>query len=353
MVVVKLAIALAIALAPRAAASQTMEPPARVAGEEGLTPAEAATLDQGHILAKVVDTFDRSEVMTVGAVRVRAKKERFLACARDPGCLRRSEDLLGAGRLGNPPSVSDLAGLGFDRKELEKLRECRVGDCELRFPADAIERLHRDVDWSSPERAEQAAGVIRSALASYASSYLTEGNRALPVYRDGRSGTPSPVSLSELLARRWFLLADAPDLRRYLIEYPHTRPPAAEDFLSWYREKSHRLVVTGLNHDTVYENDDGGTSRVFVASKQLYASHYYESSLEIMEFVAGGKEATLFFMSRARADIRPSGFNWVERLLLKRIVRWRLLARLRDAKTRLEESSPGPKRAAGGGSWPP
>lgn len=343
---VRLVVALSLALAVGAPGTGAGEPPARVAGEDGLTATESAGLEQGHVVAKVIDTFDRSEVMTVGAVRVRATKERFLACARDPGCLRRTEDLMGAGRLGTPPSASDLAGLAFDRKELEQLRECRIGDCELRFSADAIERLQRDVDWSSPDRTDQAAGVIRRALAFYASSYLAEGNRALPVYRDGRSGTPTPVSLSELLARRWFLLADAPELRRYLIEYPHTRPPAAEDFVSWYREKSHRLVVTGLNHNTVYEKDDGATSRVFVASKQLYASHYYESSLELMEFVANGDRSTLFFMSRSRADIRSSGFNWPERLLLRRIVRWRVRARLRDAKVKLEASLPDSRRAA-------
>ena len=33
---------------------------------------------------------------------------------------------------------------------------------------------------------------------------------------------------------------------------------------------------------------DGNLSRIFVASKQLYASHYYESSVEVMAFVSGG-----------------------------------------------------------------
>jgi hypothetical protein len=268
--------------------------------------------------------------MTIGAVQVRASKERFRECAHDPSCLRRSDNLVGAGRLGTPPSPQDLKGLNFDRKELEHLRECRVGDCEVRFSADAIERFRKEVDWSSPAAAERAAGLFRETLAGYASSYQAGGNRALPVYRDGKSPTPPPESVQALL-----------ELRRYLLDFPQARPDAAEDFVSWYEERAHRSSVIAMNHNTIYEKTDGNLSRIFVASKQLYASHYYESSVEVMAFVTGaaGDRGTLFFLGRARADIRPAGFQWFERVLLRRIVRWRLVARLRDAKEKLESAS--------------
>jgi hypothetical protein len=149
-----------------------------------------------------------------------------------------------------------------------------------------------------------------------------------------------------LLERPWFVLADVPELRRYLLDFPRARPDAAEDFVSWYEERAHRLSVIAVNHNTIYEKNDGNLSRIFVASKQLYASHYYESSVEVMAFVSsgGGDRGTLLFLGRARADIRPAGFHWFERVLLRRIVRWRLLSRLRDAKEKLE--SVGSFRAA-------
>jgi hypothetical protein len=309
-------------------------------GEDGFTALERGEIEQGRIVARVVDTDDRSEVMTMGAVQVRASKERFQECARDPSCLRRSEHLLGAGRLGTPPSPLDLKGLRFDRRELERLRECRVGDCDVRFSADAIERFRKEVDWSSPAAGERAAGLFRETLAGYASSYQAGGNRALPVYRDGKSATPPLESLQALLQRPWFVLGDVPELHRYLLDFPLARPASAEDFVSWYEERAHRLSVIAVNHNTIYEKTDGPLTRIFVASKQLYASHYYESSLEVMVFVSGASSdrGTLLFLGRARADIRPAGFHWFERLLLKRVVRWRLIARLRDAREKLEAS---------------
>jgi hypothetical protein len=338
---VKLLAAALLALWARGAPVDALGPLAASPGEEGFTALERAEIEQGRIVARVVDTDDHSEVMTIGAVRVRASKERFRECARDPSCLRRSDNLVGAGRLGTPPSPHDLKELNFDRKELEHLRECRVGDCEVRFSADAIERFRKEVDWSSPAAAERAAGLFRETLAGYASSYQAGGNRALPVYRDGKSATPPPASVQALLERPWFILTDVPELRRYLLDFPQARPDAAEDFVSWYEERAHRSSVIAVNHNTIYEKTDGSLSRIFVASKQLYASHYYESSVEVMAFVSGaaGDGGTLLFLGRARADIRPAGFHWFERVLLRRIVRWRLMARLRDAKEKLESAS--------------
>ena len=66
------------------------------------------------------------------------------------------------------------------------------------------------------------------------------------------------------------------------------------------------------------------------AAKRLYASQCFESSLELLSLEGreGEREARLVYASRTRADIRPSGFTWLERLLVHHFGRLRLVSHL-------------------------
>lgn len=107
----------------------------------------------------------------------------------------------------------------------------------------------------------------------------------------------------------------------------------------WAKERFWRKVLVSLHHVTIADRSGRTEERVFVVSKQPYASHYFEASVEVMLFVrcpGDDERGWLMFLSRARTDIRPSGFTWLERLLLKRLVRGRLQGQLRGMRERLE-----------------
>ena len=305
-----------------------------------LSDTDALQLEAGETVAKVLDSPDRAEVVSFAATRVRASASRFLECTRDVSCLRANEDVLEVGRFGPVPRPSDLAGLSLDARDREHLSRCEIGRCDVRLPESAIERFRTGIDWSSPGNPTSAAELFRITLAGFASAYLAEGNRALAIYHDNPHPAAVGASINELLQRQWFALDGCPELVAYLRDFPEAHLASAEEFVYWYKEKFWRKTLVSLNHVIVYPKNEGTTSRVYVASKQLYATHYLESSIEALVFEGdpGGGSGTLVFLSRTRADTRPAGFNWLERVIIRRLVRGRLENQFRQLRRRLETS---------------
>ncbi len=308
--------------------------------EGRLTAADLGTIERGGVVAKVVDTGDRSEVFSVAATRVTTKSGRVAERFKDLEGRRAEPWVLQIGRVGTPPNARDLESLSLDPGDVKDLAKCRVNHCDLRLPADAIEQFRKEIDWSDASHATRANALFRQLLSSYVASYLGRGNTALIEYATNLD--PGPVriadSLQQLLIRSEFLRDAVPDLYAFLHRFPDGRPTDVEDFVYWLKEKFWLLNVLSLNHVTLVDRPTGSGRVVLAVSKQLYASHYYESSLGVTAFLEGapGTPSYLVMINRTRADIRRSGFTWIERLLLRRLVRGRLEGEMKYLRRQLE-----------------
>jgi hypothetical protein len=299
----------------------------------GLTPDEVRTVQSGQIVARA-DVVDRIDVVSAGAFKARVTPERFWQCARDPRCLRESGDLLQSGAVSAPPSPADFAALRLDARQVEALPRCQVGRCGFRLPAEAITRVRSELDGKTVAVSATAERVIREVLAEIAARYLAQGNRGLPTYHDRPAPVAAAARLEELLQRPWPLLEAAPGLRRFLLEFPGARPPELEDGLYWFAERFYRRKLIAVHQGARMAVAERGREAVFAASKQVYANHYLYAAAELAVLVRepSRAEGYLIWSSRVRTDIRPGGFTWLERLLLRRLARGRLedhLARLR------------------------
>jgi hypothetical protein len=307
--------------------------------EASLTPAEIAAIEKGDVVAKVIDTDDRSEVLSVAAVRVRATPDRVLAWFRGVEDWRRQPWVVQTGRLGPRPGPRDLDAMTLDPADVRDLARCRVGDCEVRFERDAIEQFRTRIDWSSPTAAAAASALARQILASYAAEYVAHGDAALIEYVNNDDPVYIAAGFRRILVRSAFLHDTAPDLAAYLASYPDHRPADVENFLYWTKEKFWRMNVLSLNHSTIVDRRTAGERVIIAATKQLYATHYYEASLSTTVFVEDASGSYLATINRTRADIRPSGFTWIERLVLNHLVRGRLQAQMRLLKREIERVS--------------
>jgi hypothetical protein len=314
--------------------------PRLLESEAGLTASLWSALDAGRVVAKVLDTPDRSEVMTVAVVRVRATRQRFLECARDVHCLRQNEDVVDVGRLSPLPESADLKGLSVDARDVDYLRRCRFASCDVRLWQEAIARFRREMAWGAPSHPERVEALFRQTLADYAAEYSKRGATALPAYDDNPFSVSIGGTLVDLLHRRFFTLDADPGFRAALAS---TAPPVgdADDFLYWYQERFWRKTLTALCHVTIRSAGDGASDIGFVLSRQIYASHYFDGAVELTLFqaAAGSDRGLLVFLSRARIDIRPSGFTWLERVLINRLVRRRLEGQFRSMRDRLEAAA--------------
>src|SRR5262245_52947388 len=303
-------------------------------------PEQWSRLMAGDPVVNVFQEQDRTEVLTLAAVGVTASPAALVACARDPSCLRLQEETEQAARLPRQPSARDFEPLQLPESMVKRLQECRVARCGVRLARADIERLE-SVRWSEPDAAESAESVLREALAARAASYEASGNGGLVVFAD----RPSPVSSAEstlvLLSRPLPVLDAVPALRQRVVDGLAGQPaaPVVDEYMSWFRERAFRRQLLGMHHVVVAHLAAGGGDLAVVLSKQVYASSFTNSSLEVTALVRaeGASQGVLLWASRSRTDIRASGFNFAERLLLRRFVGGRVAGRLRALKARLEQ----------------
>ena len=306
--------------------------------EGRLSEAESRTLERGGMVAKVIETEDRSAVYTFAAAQVRATPTRVVELLRNLEGRGREPWTLESGRVGEPATPADFARLTLDAREVKALSRCRVNDCDVRLPADAIVRMRSELDGTASDvRAARANALFAELLAGYAAAYQARGNPALFEYANNDDPVRIADSLDRLLRGSSLLYGLAPDVFALQRDYPEGRPKDAEQYCYWTKERFWLSDVVSLSQTTIVDRA-AGTGRLVVAvSKQLYASHYYESSLGLTVFVAGpAGEGWVFVVNRVRADIRRSGFTRVERLVLNHLVRHRLDARMSYLKTELE-----------------
>jgi hypothetical protein len=304
-----------------------------------LSVSEVAGLERGKIVAKVLDTGDRSEVLTFAASRVKASSARVADRLREVEEWRKDPWVVDAGRLAPLPGGVDLSRLTLDPGDIKDLSRCRLYQCDVRLPADAIERFRQRVDWKAKDRDSRASEIFREMISGYAAAYSAQGNQALFEYANNHDPVHIGDGLKLLTERSGGLAAIAPDLYSYLSLFPDERPADIEDFLYWVKEKFWVTNVLSVNHITLISRNTSDGRLVASFSKQLYATHYYEAALGLTAYIElPSGQAFLLTLNRVRADIRKSGFNWAERLLLNRLARNRVESQLSWIKQRVEAS---------------
>lgn len=243
---------------------------------------ELANLAAGESFVKTLETRDRRELTQVYAVRVGAPVDFLLDQIRIGHLLL--DDAEGAparGFFGTPPRESDLETLSLSRSAIRALEACQPQDCDLKLPAEAIERISREVDWSSRTATEDANRYFRRTLLSILAAYMAHGDAAGLIYGD----KPDPLDVGEGFEQ---LLRDAKEIQsvdapfaRYLGGYPDARLSDVEDMFTWTIEDLGMKSLVSLNH-IAFKTARSGSGVSIIGVKRLYSSHYFQAGLRVI-----------------------------------------------------------------------
>jgi hypothetical protein len=247
----------------------------------GFSRADLSAVDRGQPVARILHT-DRREIAVVGAVRIRAARERLLERYRTVNYMKPGDIVLAAGVFSEPPKASDLQPLSIEDYDLD-LRDCRPGDCRVRLSAEQIALFHRDVRWQSADWRAQSADVWRRVLADYAAAYAADGAAALTHYDNKKEPLSVRQEFQTLLDSCAFVAAWSPEFHAYLQEPFKTRLEGVENLLYWTKEDFGIRPVMRMSHQMLYSSAPEGQSRraILIATKQLYAAHYLDAALGI------------------------------------------------------------------------
>jgi len=299
------------------------EPSEFLAKYAGLTAGDLSDLANGHPVTRVLDPKAPTEVVPFGVIRVSASAEFFIGRYRDITTFKRGKEVLQIGKFHSPPRPEDLDALTLDQGELETLKRCRAGNCGLKMTAEMIERLQREVNWTVPDWQRLAMTVYRRVLFDYVKGYLEKGQDALAVYQDKREPLRLADELRLILQASPYLGRYLPELNHYLISFPDGQLPDSENFLYWSQEKFGFKPVVSVTHVTIYKVARGSATSYVIASKQIYASHYFSGSLGAAAFVDKdrqhpGADAYLIYLNRTRVDLLQGLFGGLKRFFIRR-----------------------------------
>ena len=328
------------AAAPRGQAPIIPEPAQSLLLRDiGFTEGQLVLARNGRVVVRMLPTPQPKEIAVAGVTRIGVTKEQFFERYRDIERFKQHEAVLQLGRFSTPPDAAQLAGLTFSPDMLDDLRTCRPGRCKVKLPAEWMAKFREQVNWSSRSARDEAQALFRTMLAAYVADYQARGASALVEYQD----KAKPVSLAQastaLVERSPYLHTVSPGFSRYLIAYPGVHLPVIDSFIYWSQEKFGLKPVVSITHVSVHQ-DPSQPSVIVGASRQLYATHYFEASLGLTFAVDDGNAEQpgiyLIYVNRTRADALTGSFARVRRSVVHNRTRDGVEETLTALKKKLE-----------------
>ena len=308
-------IALASGAATAVIPSYAQGPPARLTTflqqHIGVNRDQLTAIERGDAVVKVLETKNERDVAVFGIITVDVPRVFYVTRLQDfPNSLR-TPTRPHFGIFSTPASPADVADATVPAHDVDDVKNCDPGDCKIKMPAADMQRLHKEIDWSAADPGAQLNAYVRRRLVEYVTDYRNRGDSALVVY-DDVGGVHASDAFAALLAQSPYVYQDIPSLRQYLTSYPHAALDGAREVLFWADDSTSGLQpILSVTHEVVFAPPELPDVTV-MASKQIYANHYFEAAFDLTGIVdrarEGGKAGIyLVLLRRFRFDDLPSG----------------------------------------------
>lgn len=272
----------------------------------GYTSEDFEAVDAGEIVVKRLPTTQKREIAVCGLIKISFPYDVVLEGYRQTINQQKKETAKEFGRFQNPPAANDLNDLEFDEGDVNSLRKCRVGNCSWNLSAPMIARLQSEIDWKSPDKASKAAALIKSMLTEYLAGYMRQGDDALLEYNDKPSGLKLKDEYQTPHNALFFSEVFAPKFSEYFNDFPSGSLEGVENTASWAKIRVGLKDVVLITHNLNYEIERDGVSKAFMISKQVYANHYFDSTIGMTAVVGftnseGAHETYIVFVNHSSA----------------------------------------------------
>ncbi len=293
-----------------------------------------AALQLNQPVVRSIRTSDKAEIAVSGLVNIRAAADEFLRSYRESMTTKSNAAILEIGSFGREPSLADLETLTLETEDIEDLKECVVGACQVKLSAAMIERFRKEINWDAADYPVRVTSLFRQMLSEYVKNYRARGEAALIEYSD----KGDQVSL----AREQRAINSAPSYINEFIKDSKAGLQLLEDALVWSKVKFGLKPVIAINHIQIYKRNSDVGPQVLVVSKQIYANHYFNASQALTAFVRvpdALNGAYLVSENRSRADGLEGPFGKIKRGVVEKKAVEGLRTILEHSKASLEGST--------------
>ena len=144
-----------------------------------------------------------------------------------------------------------------------------------------MEEFQHSVNWSAPDASDQANHLAQQMALQALLNYELGGNAALGTYRDKKHPSVVAETFASLLIRSKALPVYLPELREYLLNYPKADSSGIQSGFFWEKVNFGLKPTLRMVQAIIYQGKPPQQPAYAVAVKQLYASHYFESALDL------------------------------------------------------------------------
>jgi hypothetical protein len=325
----------AIATVGQRAAGQTQAGRPVPAGEParflqryiGLSADEVQKAERGEVVTKVLKTSDQDEVAIFGIVTIDQPRSEVVRRVADLNTLLRTPNRTSFGVFKTPATPADVSAFSAESSDLDAIKDCKPGDCDVKMPTANIDEFRRSIDWSSSATAkQQVETLVRQRAADYVNRYRAGGTAAMVEYGDQKTAGRAADVFKSLLAESPYLFEYVGPFQKYLAEYPAVKLPDVTDAIYWASDAMPSMrPILSINHLSIYSPP--GSPLTLLSNKQLYASHYFLGAFTLTTILdrptaPGGRGSYFFVVERMRFDHLPGG-------LLN--IRGRVIGKMHDA----------------------
>lgn len=307
--------------------------------DAGFSAEEIAALETGQKVVRTIETADKQETAVCGVVRLDGLPEFTLDAFRSSLSPKRERSIGPGERFSSPPEKDDLAELRLEAGDIEELKKCEVGNCDLNMSARMIRRVRTEIDWAAGDHPDRVNMLFRQMLAEMAAAYTLRGNSALEDYANRKRPVQIARDHLRLLETALLLKEAAPELYRYLIDFPAAGPSVVESNIYWSTVDFGLKPMITISHVAAWAGDDSAGRQSIVATKQIYASRYLDSSFSLAMLLrvpaAERVETYLIFTDRSRSDALEGVLGDLTRRVVRNEAIERVTGILDAAETRL------------------
>ena len=247
----------------------------------GLNEEQIAAIRSGKAVAKVVESPTPDEVYVFGSVYVEATPESYLKFASDIEVLRKLPSYLAIQSFSDPPQLSDLEGFTLEEQDIRELKNCKTGHCQVQLPTAAIEDFQQSINWSAPDVTNKVNRLAQRLALQALLEYMQGGNTALGAYRDKNHPAAVAETFASLIGELEALPVYLPEFNAYLLEYPKAKSNNVQSGFYWEKVNFGLKPTFRIVQKIVYRGTIGKEPAYAVAEKQIYASHYFETALDL------------------------------------------------------------------------
>jgi hypothetical protein len=236
-----------------------------------------------------------------------------------------------ARRFSTSPRLEDVAEMELDPGDVEAIRRCVPGNCEVKLAAGEIARLRQ---------AQSVQREFRRLIVDRVNSYLERGLRAAEPYHDHVVQVDPAQVGSRLLTGSPWLTLRAPSLARYIDRFPALAASGVDSFLYWLDTTQTPKRTIQVVHVAIARRQPREvlSPEAVVVSRQIFASHYINGSLavSVLLFDPASSRRYLVYFNRVHVDGLDGWLGGLRRLLVERAAKRRGAAALDEQRKRIE-----------------